>query len=173
MSAAAMAADDEGKLVGKYALAKSLGWTRDRLDRRIEADPDFPIVERGGGAGERWQFDLDAVRAYLANADSAESDKVTPRQRREIAQAEAIERKNREAAGELIEVAPFRDDIGLMFARLGKSFDELGLEIVKRLGLPAEAHQVVQELVDERRRQMIADMDQYLADDDEEDGEDE
>jgi len=51
--------------VGKAELANALGWTRPKLDRRLDSDPTFPVVTRGTRAGG-WEFDLEAVRAYLA-----------------------------------------------------------------------------------------------------------
>lgn len=53
-----------GKTVGKKELAEALGWTRPKLDRRLESDAGFPVVTRGTKAGG-WEFDLAAVRAYL------------------------------------------------------------------------------------------------------------
>lgn len=51
-------------LVGKTALCEALGWTRPKLDRRLDSDENFPIAQRGTRAGG-WAFDLAAVRAYL------------------------------------------------------------------------------------------------------------
>lgn len=167
MSVAADEAGDEEKTVGKAGLAARLGWTRERLDRYLHQHPEFPVVQRAS-KGIAWQFDVEAALAYVANVDAKpkEAGELTPRARREIAQAEAIERKNRLEAGELVELGPLRDDLTTMFSELGKSFDDLGGEIVKRLGLPEESHRVIQELIDERRRMMIAAMEDYLPDDD-------
>jgi len=51
-------------LIGKAALCEALGWTRPKLDRRLDSDENFPIAQRGTRAGG-WAFDLAAVRAYL------------------------------------------------------------------------------------------------------------
>lgn len=51
-------------LIGKAALCEALGWTRPKLDRRLDGDENFPIAQRGTRAGG-WAFDLAAVRAYL------------------------------------------------------------------------------------------------------------
>lgn len=51
-------------LIGKAALCEALGWTRPKLDRRLDSDENFPIAQRGTRAGG-WAFDLSAVRAYL------------------------------------------------------------------------------------------------------------
>lgn len=52
------------RYIGKADLAEALGWTRPKLDRRLDSDASFPVVARGTRAGG-WQFDLAAVRAYL------------------------------------------------------------------------------------------------------------
>ncbi|NUB12535.1 hypothetical protein GAY28_07310 [Azospirillum brasilense] len=56
-------------MLGKKELAEALGWNRPKLDRRLEADPNFPILARGTRAGG-WQFDLAAVRAYLDGSEA-------------------------------------------------------------------------------------------------------
>lgn len=53
-----------GQTVGKKELVEALGWTRPKLDRRLESDAGFPVVTRGTKAGG-WEFDVAAVRAYL------------------------------------------------------------------------------------------------------------
>jgi phage terminase Nu1 subunit (DNA packaging protein) len=55
--------------VGKAELAAAIGWTRPRLDRRLDQDPNFPVKKRGTRAGG-WEFDLPAVLAYLAGAEA-------------------------------------------------------------------------------------------------------
>lgn len=59
-------------VIGKAALADALGWTRPKLDRRLESDELFPIAKRGTRAGG-WEFDLAAVKAYLAGGAPARS----------------------------------------------------------------------------------------------------
>jgi phage terminase Nu1 subunit (DNA packaging protein) len=55
------------ELVGKAALCEALGWTRPRLDRRLESDAAFPVAKRGTRAGG-WEFDVAAITAYLSGA---------------------------------------------------------------------------------------------------------
>jgi hypothetical protein len=50
--------------IGKAALCTALGWTRPRLDRRLDSDEKFPVAKRGTRAGG-WEFDLGAVLTYL------------------------------------------------------------------------------------------------------------
>jgi len=53
--------------IGKAALCEALGWTRPRLDRRLDGDANFPVAKRGTRAGG-WEFDIAAVRLYLGVA---------------------------------------------------------------------------------------------------------
>lgn len=64
-------------VIGKAALADALGWTRPKLDRRLDSDGSFPILKRGTRAGG-WEFDLTAVRAYLSG-ESASSRRPAPK----------------------------------------------------------------------------------------------
>lgn len=50
--------------VGKAALAQILGWTRPKLDRRLQSDAAFPVVERGDQSGG-WKFDPAKVKSHL------------------------------------------------------------------------------------------------------------
>jgi hypothetical protein len=57
-------------MIGKAALCEALGWTRPKLDRRLDSDENFPIAQRGTRAGG-WAFDLAAVRTYLESGSRA------------------------------------------------------------------------------------------------------
>lgn len=61
--------------VGKGELAAALGWTRPRLELRIDSDPNFPVAKRGRGNGRgatnEWTFDVDTVLAYLGGGSAA------------------------------------------------------------------------------------------------------
>ncbi|MDE1901507.1 MAG: hypothetical protein KGI37_07685 [Alphaproteobacteria bacterium] len=71
-------------LLTKVQLCDRLGWTRPRLDRRLESDPHFPVARRGGtGKGRAWQFDFDDVKAHLDGAkltpdESIDDDGIDP-----------------------------------------------------------------------------------------------
>jgi phage terminase Nu1 subunit (DNA packaging protein) len=55
--------------VGKKELCEALGWSRPKLDRRLNSDRSFPVVSRGDRGGG-WKFDLHQVVAYLNGAPS-------------------------------------------------------------------------------------------------------
>jgi phage terminase Nu1 subunit (DNA packaging protein) len=56
-------------IVSKQQLAISLGMATATIDRWIARHPDFPVVAvgRGGTRVVAWQFDLDAVRSFMAH----------------------------------------------------------------------------------------------------------
>ncbi|KVS52241.1 hypothetical protein WK39_26645 [Burkholderia cepacia] len=71
-------------MIGKAALADALGWTRPKLDRRLGSDESFPILKRGTRAGG-WEFDLAAVKAYLAGESAGSSRPATKAARGPVA----------------------------------------------------------------------------------------
>ena len=64
--------------IGKAALCAALGWTRPRLDRRLDSDGNFPVSKRGTRAGG-WEFDLAAVCAYLGAEPAIEVPAEAPK----------------------------------------------------------------------------------------------
>jgi hypothetical protein len=81
MSEAAVAADPGGDGIGKKQLCEELGWSRSRLDRRLNEDETFPVLSRGNQAGG-WSFDLVTVKAYLEPERSGRSSPRTWRRPR-------------------------------------------------------------------------------------------
>jgi len=63
--------------IGKAALCAALGWTRPRLDRRLDSDGKFPVAKRGTRAGG-WEFDLAAVLSYLGGEASNDAPVEAP-----------------------------------------------------------------------------------------------
>lgn len=162
----AMPAEDGPKIVGKAELAATLGWGRERLDRRILSDPDFPIVKRAS-KGVPWEFDLDEVRAYLAEneAKPKASAEQTPRARRETAMAVALEDKNRRERGELVEREAMRTALTTAMARMGKNFDGAPETIARRLSLTDDEMEIIRSILDECRRSAVEDLREVLTDD--------
>ncbi|WP_431276264.1 hypothetical protein ACQ858_08425 [Variovorax ureilyticus] len=179
--------------VGKAELAAALGWTRPRLDRRLENDASFPVRKRGTRAGG-WEFDVDAVVAYLDGQSVAQAEpaptpappapeaKVAPymgdvadtpgaahrgestaSQRLKNAQAAKVEDSLRKDRRELIDAEEMRLVLGTMLARLGKGLDSLSDMVVKRVGLPEESSDIVRSMVDELRQNMVTDLKALLA----------
>lgn len=181
------------QVCGKAELAALLKWSRTRLDRRLDQDPQFPVKKRGTRAGG-WEFDPAAVLAYLegapagakpAKAGSAPADEKpakalpyqgvpdapgishrgesTASQRLKNAQAARVEDSLRKDRRELIEAEEMRIVLGTMLARLGKGLDSLSDMITKRLGLPEESSDVMRSMVDELRQNMVGDLKTLLS----------
>ena len=70
MTAVAVMTSETSPSIGKKELCARLNWARPTLDRRLNADPHFPVRTRGGKGGG-WEFDYDQVLAYLNGAPPA------------------------------------------------------------------------------------------------------
>lgn len=159
----------ERRIVGKKALCEILGWSRMKLDRRLDEDEAFPVETRGTQAGG-WAFDVDAVQAYLEPEEEREEvaeDLATPaglaartemtaRQRRDLAQAQLHEDKLRRLRGELVEAAELRMALSEAVSRTSTALNTIAETLVRRLKLPETAIPVIQQEVDEVRRQLVA-----------------
>lgn len=167
MSEAAVAVDADKRVVGKKGLCEALGWSRMRLERRLESDPLFPVEKRGTQAGG-WEFDVDHVLEYLGAAlddDDEEDDAPRParvqhaaeetaRSRLNQAQAELAEDKLRMRRGELVEAEPLKMALSDAITRLGAGLNSLPETLTRRLNLPESAGPIIRQEVDQLRRQL-------------------
>lgn len=182
------AAATQAGTIGKAALAALLRWGRPRLDRRLEADAQFPVVKRGDQSGG-WEFDPAAVKAYLDGAPSPERSppaidqaqlrdavarpasspeqprrsayhqgEATAKQRYDSARADREEIKALLEAGDLVDKTRTATVVTTMLARLGKGFDGLPEAIRSRLDLPDENRAVIREMCDELRINAVGDL---------------
>lgn len=174
MTDAKKAPADDRHIVSKGGLAAILNWTRDRLDRRMVADPDFPVEQRGdGGPGSVWKFDVAKVRAHLAkDTDETPSTTkgapapMTPRGRRELAQAQQLEDELRASRGETVEAEPLRNALAGALQIWATYDDSASDTIGARLQLDEGEVLIVREILDDRRRELVAALRDYLKDDD-------
>lgn len=171
MSMTAEVGEEAGRVVGKKQLCGELGWSRMKLDRRLLDDGAFPVKTRGTQAGG-WEFDLDAVRAYLqpdaiepedepelaAPPPAAHTGEATARQRRDAAQAQLLEDKIRRSRGELVPVADIRLALSEGVARMSVSLNKMAETLVRRLNLPESAKAVIQQEIDDARRHLVVAM---------------
>jgi phage terminase Nu1 subunit (DNA packaging protein) len=117
--------------VGKKQLCDALGWSRARLDSRISADENFPVLQRGNQGGG-WLFDIAAVLRYLATVPGVLSpgrksghDRVgAPRNsaqqlRAQLAQIQAVRRT----------VEALVDELGTALDRFASSLGHGGLKV--------------------------------------------
>lgn len=175
------------RIVGKADLAEALGWSRPRLDRRIDSDPAFPVKTRGGRSGG-WEFDLGAIEAYLGlaatDAEEPEEDEPvegpnvvqigrrrpaqhqgeeTARQRKEAAQAAWYEDKLREKRGELVDASALQLKLSTAVIKAATRLNAVPEILVRRLNLPATAAAVIRQELDEVRRTLVREIEAELA----------
>lgn len=154
-------------LLSKTDLCTALRWGRPRLDRRLDADPAFPVAQRGRRGGG-WRFDLAAVRRYLgadaADQPAAHAGELSARQRVELAKAALLEVKLRKARGELIPVERFRLALDAGIGRLAAWLDRFPEQAVKILGLPEDRAELLQHAQDGWRNDLVDEIERLLAD---------
>lgn len=177
MSEAAVAADPGERDVGKKQLCEELGWSRSRLDRRLDEDEAFPVVSRGTQAGG-WKFNVAAVREYLQpeeERDTLAEDLATPaglaarsemtaRQRRDLAQAQLHEDKLARMRGDLVDASELRLALAESVSRTGVALNSLADVLVRRLNLPESALPIIRQEVDGIRRTLVTGLREMLTD---------
>lgn len=178
MSMPAEAAEPAQRIVGKKQLSEVLGWSRMKLDRRLEADAAFPVHTRGDQAGG-WGFDLDLVNAYLEHdgdelaLDEADDEAAprsavhggeqTARQRRDAAQAQLLEDKIRRQRGELVDAADLKMALSETVSRVASTLNKMPETLMRRLNLPPSAEGVLRQEMDEVRRQLVVGLREMLS----------
>lgn len=179
MSEAAEAVDAAKRVVGKKALCEEvLNWSRMRLERRLQADRNFPVRRKGTQAGG-WEFEVDAVLAYLgASVNDPEDEEgetaaapvrvahqaeETARSRLNAAQAQLAEDKLRERRGELLEALPLRLALSETVSKVSAGLNSLPDVLVRRLHLPESAGEVIRQEIDAVRRTLVISLREQLT----------
>ena len=83
---------------------------------------------------------------------------LTAAQRHKLAQARLLEDKLEQSRRALVDAEAMRLVVGTMLAHLGKGLDGLPDAALRRLELPEEARPVLQAIVDDLRRNAVADL---------------
>jgi phage terminase Nu1 subunit (DNA packaging protein) len=118
-----------------------------------------------GGAGAESGGDALRITGFPAvdGAGVHHRGESTAAQRLKNAQAAQAEDKLRVSRRELVEAEEMRMVLGTMLAHLGKGLEGLPDTLVRRLGLKEEDGQTMRELIDDLRRNMVADLHTLLA----------
>lgn len=174
----------------KAELCHAIGWSKPRLDRRLESDPNFPVRKRGTQAGG-WEFDLAVVLAYLGSSTAApkrgrppkavsadvppaaakpeppqpaeHQGEATAKQRRDFWAAAAMEDNVRRKRGELVEAEEMRIVVSNMLAHLSKDLGSLRDSLTRELGLRDDQGEKIDVVVDQLRRSMVAGLQTLLS----------
>jgi len=184
----AVAPAEERILVNKRDLAlKVLRCSLPTLDAWIARDASFPVVTRGGN-GVEWQFDPQAVLAYIATAKEAEekagaerqvffaqfalpideaappgSSDLSPAQRLKIAKARQAEQQLARETGFLVETAKVRQALQTACAGMAKALQLLPRTICAEFNLPDEIERAVGRRIADSQRRMVADLQAALG----------
>lgn len=184
MQTAISAPNGAGQVVGKKELCAQLGWTRPKLDRRLDSDPNFPVRRRGSATGG-WEFDIAAVDAYLTGGVLSRTEEPPPaaavnieaqplarehaaeataRQRRDTVQAQLLEDRLRRQRGELVEAEPLKLKLATAVTKLSSGLNSLPDVLARRLQLPEAAAAVVRQEIEDARRAFFAELRDLLTD---------
>ena len=183
--------DERALTVNKRELGKLLGISAPTLDARLDDEPDFPIVQRGG-PGVPWEFRTDDVVAYerarlsarkaedraraeaLAKIEPGmfapedegpESPLQTPQQRLASARAAQAERKLAQEARLLVHTGEVKQALVDLFADLGRKLDRLPQDLVRKFNLPSDMSRHIKAELDDWRRKSVEDLEQALKSD--------
>jgi len=170
-------------IVGKLELASLLRTTHATLDRWIVKFGDsFPVIERGRN-GKPWQFDAEAVMAFLharreeEDAKRAERDEQLAQlmlplpgedqqqgggasidDRLKAARLSSIMMENARKAAELVPAAKVREGMEMAIATMGRTIDdELRLSCAEH-GIPLPVRELLERRFAEARRRAVAEV---------------
>ena len=144
------------RILNKRDLCREAGISRTTLDERIARDPHFPILRRGGGNGDSWEFDAEAALARLAD-DLKPDEDLSPNQRFMELRAKDLERKQAIEAGGLLIAEQMRSALGRGLTGLRRDFTgPFVAEVAKALGLTKEQQRLLRGMVEDRLRTFVA-----------------
>ncbi len=190
MQAAEAADAATAQVVGKKQLCALLRWSRPTLDSRLDRDPAFPILTRGGKGGG-WEFDVAAVRRYLSGASAARTDDLDdqdePEETAEVlafrpagqttqtrgeetasarvknAQAALAEDKLRRSRGDLVEASAVSAVLGELFVQLRAEMLNIPDSVGRDLDLSDRAVALMKRQVENALRNSARTIKQKLA----------
>ncbi len=163
--------------VNRAALCRLLRKSETWLDRRLVEDAAFPVVERGG-RGVQWQFDPEAVVAYLAEQQAEDERRtaeawagasgihderqrhlptlLTPQARLAEVRAQLAEQDLAERTGRMVDAEEMQQVLGSAFAALGSAIDSTLDQLARRHGWSEAVRFDAGEAFDAARRAFVA-----------------
>ncbi|MFC0384346.1 hypothetical protein [Muricoccus vinaceus] len=156
---AAPAVPSKARTLNKRELCWEAGISRQHLDDRIARDPRFPILRRGGGNGDSWEFDADAALARLADDLPKQDGDLSPNQQFMALRVLRMERDMATEAGGLLVAAEMRVALarGLTGLRRGLT-GSLVAKAAEKLGLTREQQRLLRGLIEDELRTFVAGM---------------
>lgn len=175
-------------IVNKRELARLLKISPPTLDARLDAEPEFPISQKGG-PGVPWEFNtadvleyerakIEAERAetrrraealakiqpgmFTPGEEGPENPDYTPQQRLQAARAATAERKLARDARLLVHTGEVKQALEDLFASLGRKMDQLPQDLTRKFNLPSEVARHIKSDLDDWRRKAVAEIDKSL-----------
>lgn len=179
------ATPEEGRrIVSQAELAYIRGCSSNALREFIRNHPDFPVLRRGSN-GVAYEFDLDKVLAWYAAHDEAKSEKqrkrqaeldlwrrdfygeeqtdedaikLSPAERKLLADAVRVEDYNRKIRQELIERAPVEAILNEASIRLRKSLLQIPIEFARARGLDRDDRLALERMIRNKLNGLAAEL---------------
>jgi len=151
----------ERTTVNMAELARALDTDVRQVQRWLERWPEFPVVTRGD-RGVAYAFDLDAVRAFVAErravdaATKGEPGELTPQQELQRVRAEAARFELEVKRGDYVLKVAVAEALQSRAAQLGRRFDRMAAEVARPLNLPDAVVRALQDRIDGWRRDLVA-----------------
>ncbi|WP_043838828.1 hypothetical protein [Muricoccus aerilatus] len=144
----------ERRIVNKRDLCHEVGISRTTLDTRLTNDPAFPVLSRGNGNGDSWQFDLDEARAHLSKPWREPSFQQQLAARKVLAE----DRRLAEEARLLVR----REELDTVLRRallaLGRAQRAMPAELAVEAGLTAEQQRILRAGIERSQRAFVEDL---------------
>jgi hypothetical protein len=141
------------RIVNKRNLCREAGISRTTLDECLARDPTFPVVKRGGGNGDGWQFNAQLAVARIAELLARTEKDLSPNQRFMDLRARDLERKQAIEAGGLLVADHMRAALarGLTALRRGMT-GTIPVKAAEKLGLTREQQRALRALIEDELR---------------------
>jgi phage terminase Nu1 subunit (DNA packaging protein) len=176
-------------IVNKRELARALAVALPTITGYLDRFDDFPVIQEGE-QGREWQFDLIAVRDFLAGkredeerqaqarqaavaqfalpidhvASDPEAAQLTPQQRAALAKARQLERELARESGLLVPTADVRARNAVAITRLNKRLNSFILQLSRKLEWSQATLREVQGMARELRLEFIRDLREFGPD---------
>jgi hypothetical protein len=145
------------RIVNKRDLCREAGISRTALDERIARDPHFPVIRRGSGNGDSWEFDAEAALERLAEDLPKGDGDLSPNQQFMALRVLRMERDMAIEAGGLLIAEQMRSALARGLTGLRREFTGAFVtDVAKALGLTKEQQRLLRGMVEDRLRTFVA-----------------
>ncbi|MBP0493983.1 hypothetical protein [Roseomonas indoligenes] len=143
-------------IVNKRELAAAAGIAKATLDAKLAEDPDFPVLRRGIGRGDGWQFDREEALARLAELMPSREEFSRTQQFMAL-RVLRMERQTAVEVGALLPAEEARTALVRALTGFRRSMtNDLPVEAGKLLGLSREQQRKLRAMTEDALRAFVA-----------------